>query len=43
MFGEVPKLLTVLGAIIVVATGLFTLYRETRRSKLRASLIGRVR
>jgi S-adenosylmethionine uptake transporter len=43
MFGEVPKLLTVLGAIIVVATGLFTLYRQTRRSKLRASLIGRVR
>lgn len=28
MFGEVPQLLTWIGAAIVVATGLFTLYRE---------------
>ncbi len=28
MFGEVPDVLTLIGAAIVVATGLFTLYRE---------------
>lgn len=30
IFGEWPNLLALLGAIVVVATGLFTLYRETQ-------------
>ena len=30
IFGEWPNLLTLTGAIVVVATGLFTLYRESR-------------
>ena len=28
VFGEVPTLLTLLGAAIVIATGIFTFYRE---------------
>jgi S-adenosylmethionine uptake transporter len=30
LFGEFPDLVTLLGAAIVVATGLFTFYRERR-------------
>ncbi|PRY76256.1 S-adenosylmethionine uptake transporter [Yoonia maritima] len=30
VFGEWPNMLTIIGATIVVATGLFTLYRESR-------------
>lgn len=30
VFGEWPNLLAIVGAIVVVATGLFTLYRETK-------------
>ena len=37
VFGEVPRGLTLIGAAIVVATGLFTLYRE-RRLKVTPSL-----
>jgi len=33
VFGEVPKPLTLLGAVIVIATGLFTFYRERKLSK----------
>jgi S-adenosylmethionine uptake transporter len=33
VFGEVPKVLTLLGASIVIATGLFTFYRERRISR----------
>lgn len=33
VFGEIPKALTLIGAGIVVATGLFTLYREQRVKK----------
>ena len=39
VFAEVPDTLTIIGAMIVVATGLFTLYRETalkRRRQIRA-------
>ena len=34
VFGEVPKVLTLIGAVIVVAMGLFTLYREQRAVRL---------
>ncbi|AXI48717.1 EamA family transporter [Sulfitobacter sp. SK012] len=34
VFGEVPRALTLLGAAIVVGTGLFTLYREQRARRL---------
>ena len=34
VFGEVPKALTLIGAGIVVAMGLFTLYREQRAKRL---------
>ena len=34
VFGEVPKALTLVGAAIVVAMGLFTLYREQRMKRL---------
>lgn len=34
VFGEVPTLLTLIGATIVVAMGLFTLYREQRAKRL---------
>ncbi|WP_308342238.1 DMT family transporter [Roseobacter insulae] len=30
VFGEWPEFLTLLGAVVIVATGLFTLYRESR-------------
>ena len=33
VFGEIPSGMTLLGAGIVVATGLFTLYRERRRKR----------
>jgi S-adenosylmethionine uptake transporter len=33
IFDEVPKALTLLGAIIVIATGLFTFYRERQMSR----------
>lgn len=33
VFGEIPKALTLIGAAIVVAMGLFTLYREQRVKK----------
>ena len=28
VFGEIPDTLTIVGSIVVIATGLFTLYRE---------------
>jgi S-adenosylmethionine uptake transporter len=34
VFDEIPKALTLLGAGIVVAMGLFTLYREQRAKRL---------
>ena len=42
IFAEWPDRLTLLGAAIVVATGVFTLMRE-RKSRLKARLIGRQR
>ena len=33
IFGEVPDALTLLGGAIVVATGVFTLWREGQRRK----------
>ena len=33
VFGELPGALTLTGAAIVVATGLFTLYRERRSGR----------
>jgi S-adenosylmethionine uptake transporter len=36
VFGEWPDVLTLIGAAIVVATGLFTLYRESRVARARA-------
>ena len=38
VFGEVPRLLTLLGAAIVMGTGLFTLWRE-RRLRLRRPMV----
>lgn len=39
VFGERPDMLTYVGAIIIVVSGLYTLYRESRR---RASITGNV-
>jgi len=36
-FGEFPDGLTLLGAVIVVATGVFTLYRERVRGRRAAA------
>ena len=33
VFGEIPDLMTVAGAAIIVGSGLFTLYREHRHPK----------
>jgi S-adenosylmethionine uptake transporter len=41
VFGEWPDALTLLGAGIVVATGLFTLYREARVARARTRQAGR--
>lgn len=44
VFGDWPSLLTFLGAAIIVATGLFTLYRDSRvaaRQRAEARLTGR--
>ncbi len=38
IWGDVPGLWKVLGALMVVAAGLFILYRETRMQKLRTAL-----
>lgn len=43
IFGDFPKPLTLLGAAIVVTTGLFTLYREARLNRVQTSPIGRLR
>lgn len=39
VFGEIPNSLALIGATIVVATGLFTLYREGRIRKARAAAV----
>ncbi len=39
LFGEWPDPLTLLGAAIVVGTGMFTLYRETRASRRQAKAL----
>ena len=43
VFGEIPGALTLLGAAIVVATGLFTLYRERRLARAQTPLVGCLR
>ncbi len=43
IFGEIPKLLTFIGAGIVVAMGMFTLYREQRVKRRLARLAGQPR
>lgn len=43
IFGDVPKLPTWIGAGIVVATGLFTLYREAKLKRLHPPDVARVR
>lgn len=42
LFGDWPDLLTLIGAAIVVATGLFTLWRETRLRRRRGARAGAV-
>ena len=39
VFAEIPNTLALIGATIVVVTGLFTLYREGRARKTRAALV----
>ena len=43
VFNESPDGLTLIGAAIVVATGLFTLYREAKRGQSNRSGVGRLR
>ncbi len=43
VFGDFPDAVTLLGALIVVATGLFTLYREARLKRPAPQQIGRLR
>ncbi len=43
IFGDFPDRLTLLGAAIVVTTGLFTLYREARLRRRQTPIIGRAR
>lgn len=43
MFGEWPNLLTIIGAAIVVATGLFTLYRESKLQLRQSNVPDRLR
>ncbi|KQI66919.1 hypothetical protein AN189_18320 [Loktanella sp. 3ANDIMAR09] len=43
VFGEVPRVLTLVGAGIVVATGLFTLFREQRLNLRRRTIPDRIR
>ena len=40
IWGDVPGVWKVLGAMMVVAAGLFILYRETRIQKVRRAPIG---
>ncbi len=43
VFGDFPNATTLLGAVIVVATGLFTLYREARLKRANRLQMGRMR
>lgn len=43
VFGEWPNLLAVIGAVVVVATGLFTLYRETQLKIRQPAIPDRIR
>ncbi len=43
VFGDFPDAVTLLGAVIVVATGLFTLYREARLNRRSGRAMGRLR
>ena len=43
VFGDLPNSLTLMGAAIVVATGLFTLYRESMRKTTQPLASGRLR
>ena len=42
-FGEWPDLLTIIGAVIVVATGLFTLFRESKLQIQHSTVPDRIR
>jgi len=43
VFGEFPNRITLIGAAIVVATGLFTLYREGKLKARNRMVAGRLR